>query len=81
MTSPSPLEPPPAAPEEFSRGSVLPGAVAGCALPVVGVLLAFLLGLGLIIWSGVREDDGPGPDDLAGGPGVVAYRAPVSADR
>lgn len=45
------------APDEFSRGSVLPGVAAGCALPVVGVLLAFLLGLGLIIWSGSRSDD------------------------
>ena len=45
--------------DEFTRGSVLPGAAAGCALPVVGVLLAFLLGLGLIVWTGSRGDDGP----------------------
>lgn len=63
----SSAEPPP---DEFTRGSVLPGVAAGCALPVVGVLLAFLLGLGLIVWAGSRGDDGP--SDAAGTAAQIA---------
>ncbi|MGF1662131.1 MAG: hypothetical protein ACFCVG_06620 [Kineosporiaceae bacterium] len=58
------------APPEFSRGRVLPGVAAGCALPVVGILLAFLLGLGLVLWSGTRpaaeERGDAGAGDAAG---------------
>jgi hypothetical protein len=73
-----PLGPPPgpAAPPEFGRGRVLPGAAAGCALPVVGILLAFLLGLGLVLWSGTR----PAAEERGdAGAGDAAGSQPVSA--
>jgi hypothetical protein len=73
---------PPAGPDgDFSGGSLLPGVVAGFALPVVGVLLAFLLGLGLVVWSGVREDEPP--DEAVDGTveGAGPAQAPAASDR
>lgn len=75
-----PLDPLPSpaghsAPPEFSRGRVLPGAAAGCALPVVGILLALLLGLGLVLWSGTR----PVADDRDGAAGEPGAAQPTAA--
>ncbi|MGF1647795.1 MAG: hypothetical protein ACFCVF_12860 [Kineosporiaceae bacterium] len=64
-----PLGPPPGLAEpEFSRGRLLPAAAAGCALPVVAILLALLLGLGLVVWSGTR----PTAQDAGDAPGTPA---------
>jgi hypothetical protein len=73
--------PPHPDPPEFGRGRLLPGVAAGCALPVVGFLLALILGLGLVVWSGTRPDPAD-PADPAGADAPAApTQPPAASDR